>query len=77
MTLDYSRLQTEQKGMNHESKNMINWTSPKLKTSISKRLMKIKRIATYWVKMLENHISDPPHQKMNTEYIKNSKEKKQ
>lgn len=62
--------------MNHESKNKINWTSPKLKTSISKRLMKIKRIATYWVKMLENHISDPP-QKMNTEYIENSKEEKQ
>lgn len=39
---------------------MINWTSPKLKTSVFKRLMRIKRIATYWVKMLENHISDHP-----------------
>ena len=39
---------------------MINWTSSKLKTSFFKRLTKIKRIVTYWVKMLENHISDPP-----------------
>ena len=43
-----------------KEKHMINWTSPKLKTSVFKRLKKIKRIETYWVKMLENHISDPP-----------------
>lgn len=74
---DFGLHKTVDRTKKHEpgKKNMINWTSPKLKTSVFKRLMRIKRIATYWVNMLENRISDHPP-KNEYRIYKNFKRKK-